>query len=938
MLHAGVVGRTAELAAATSFLDGICERAEALVIEGEAGIGKSAMCRAIVDDATARGYVVLRCTGEETEARLSFIGLTDLIGDVVDEFAAPLPAVQVEALDLALSRRRGGADSTPDPKAAGTALRSLLVNAAAHAPVLIAIDDVGWVDDSTLHSLAFVARHVEDVPIGLLTTLRIPAENIDPIRLDRALGPDRSHRIGLGPLDEDATMRAIEERFPGRFVPPVLRRIATASGGNPLFALDIARSLDPSMPLEAGDPLPVPSSLHALVACRIGSLSETARTSLLAAAALFHPTAAIVEQASSEAGLAEGEETQVVRIERGRVVFAHPLYASAVYSGAATNRRRAMHRRLAELVGDSEERARHRALGAASPDEEVAVELTDAAQIARARGAWDSAAELMEQAQQLTPADDHDAAGRRGVTAAEFHVQSGDVCRAKALLERALGDMPPSDARSDGLRLLGEILYDNDSYAEAAVVLEQAASSTDDPCLAAKIRLRLAFVKAQLGDVVAAMADTALAIDVAEVCASEESHRGVLAEALALDAIVRFHAGRGVDWEQVQRALELEDVERLTPLHLRPSLLAGMLMMYTGRFAESRELLARYITDALVGGGDGTDGPCFLSWAAWMEAMNGQIELAAAYHREADRRTAAPGNRLNRLCVHVHGVFVNGLRGDASAARADAATALEIAHAAAEVGMVPWVRTALAMLEHSLGDPAAAWAACEPLVDLVEQHGMGDPADFGFVPEAILALAALDELDRGELLLSIWDKRARKLDRALALAMGGRCRAVIAAARGDLVAAEEAIADALREHKRVDTPIELGRTLLVEGQLRRRQRQKSDARQSLEAALDVFEQCGAVLWAQRAGEELDRVGRRRPAGELSSTQARVAELVAAGRSNREVAAELFISPKTVEANLARVFRVVNVRNRAELAAEWARRFAMAAGPDTSAEG
>ena len=129
---------------------------------------------------------------------------------------------------------------------------------------------------------------------------------------------------------------------------------------------------------------------------------------------------------------------------------------------------------------------------------------------------------------------------------------------------------------------------------------------------------------------------------------------------------------------------------------------------------------------------------------------------------------------------------------------------------------------------------------------------MGDPVRFGFVPEAILALAALGELDRAELLLSIWEERARGLDRALALAIGGRCRAVIAGARGDWAAADDAIAEALREHKRVDAPIELGRSLLVEGQLRRRQRQKADARESLEAATALFEGCGAVLWAQRA--------------------------------------------------------------------------------------
>ena len=872
---------------------------------------------------------MLRCAGEETEARLSFIGLTDLIGDVVDAYAAPLAPVQVEALDLALSRRRGDSGSMPNPKAAGIALRALIANVAAHSPVLIAVDDVGWLDDSTLSSLAFVARRIDDLPIGMLTTLRVPAAEVDPLRLDRALGSDRFHRISLGPLPIDPVVRIVEARFAGRFAQPVLRRIAAASGGNPLFALDIARSLDPSTPLEAGEPLPVPDSLHALVANRIASLSELARMSLLAAAALFHPTADLVERASSEAGLAEGEETQVVRIERGRVVFAHPLYASAVYRGAATNRRRSMHRRLAELVTDGEERARHRALGAAVPDEEIAAELTDAAQSARARGAWDSAAELMEQAHRLTPEGDHAAVCRRGLSATEYHVQSGDLRRAKALLEAFLGDVPAGYVRSDGLRLLGEILYNNDSYTDAAAVLEEAARSTDDRFLSARIQLRLAFVHSQLGDYVAAQANSQLALAWADSCCRDRPGRAVLAEALALDATVRFCAGQGVDWSQVERALEFEDRQRLTPLHLRPSILAGLLLMHTGSYAKARTLLDRFIAEAMEGRGDGTDGPHLLAWVAWMEAMNGEIERATTYHGEA-ARTAAPRDQLNRVWVHVHGVLVNALRGDQAAARADAAVAL----AAGEVHLDRWVRTALAMLEHSLGDPAAAWAAVEPMVDAAEIFGIGEPAGFGFVPEAILALAALGKLDRAERLLAMWDKRAHRLDQALALAMGGRCRAVIAAARGDRSTADDALADALREHKRVDAPIELGRTLLVEGQLRRRQRRKADARESLEGALGIFERCGAVLWAQRASEELDRVGTRRPAGELSATQTRVAELVAEGKSNRQVAAELFISPKTVEANLARVFRVLEVHNRAELAAEWARRFAVAAGPRT----
>ncbi len=439
---------------------------------------------------TARGYVVLRCTGEETEARLSFIGLTDLIGDVVDEFAAPLPAVQVEALDLALSRRRGDADSTPDPKAAGIALRSLLVNVAAHAPVLIAIDDVGWVDDSTLHSLAFVARRVEDVPIGLLTTLRIPAENIDPIRLDRALGPDRSHRISLGPLDEDATMRVIEERFPGRFVPPVLRRIATASGGNPLFALDIARSLDPSMPLEAGDPLPVPEQ-----PARLGRLPDRLACPKRRARRCSPPRPCSTRRLQSSNRRRPKPDSPRARRRKSSASNAAE-WCSPIRSTrrpcTAVRRPTAGGRCTVgspNLVGDSEERARHRALGATSPDEEVAVELTDAAQKARARGAWDSAAELMEQAQQL------DARGRprrRRVAVASqppsFMSSPATYAGRRRFSNGFLGDVPAGDARSDGLRLLGEILYDNDSYADAAVVLEEAAPRPTTDVLAAKIQ------------------------------------------------------------------------------------------------------------------------------------------------------------------------------------------------------------------------------------------------------------------------------------------------------------------------------------------------------------------------------------------------------------------------------------------------------------------
>ena len=259
-----------------------------------------------------------------------------------------------------------------------------------------------------------------------------------------------------------------------------LRRIAEASGGNPLFALDIAHSFDHSAQRDPGAPLVVPDNLNALVNGRIDALSAPAKAALLAAAALVRPTVHIVEQASSESGLAEGEESRLVRVERGRVVFTHPLYAAAAYRGASTARRRAMHRRSAELVASEEERARHRALGSTGPDESVASELAAAARRAHAHGATDSAAEMMEQAYGLSPDDHLRQRCRRGVEAAELNAIAGDLRRAREIVDAVLAVMPDGENRDDALRLLAELVYNSESGVEAAKVLSDVADSTHD--------------------------------------------------------------------------------------------------------------------------------------------------------------------------------------------------------------------------------------------------------------------------------------------------------------------------------------------------------------------------------------------------------------------------------------------------------------------------
>jgi DNA-binding CsgD family transcriptional regulator len=235
-----------------------------------------------------------------------------------------------------------------------------------------------------------------------------------------------------------------------------------------------------------------------------------------------------------------------------------------------------------------------------------------------------------------------------------------------------------------------------------------------------------------------------------------------------------------------------------------------------------------------------------------------------------------------------------------------------------------WTSGALGFLELSLGNASAAHRALDPMTQLVEAHGLEEPIRAFFVPDEIEALVALGELDRAERLTRMLAVRGRALDRPWALATGGRCRALLLAARGEPEIALAEIEHALAEHERLPMPLELGRTLLVRGQLERRLKKKSAAKESLEQALAIFDDIGAMLWVERARAELARVGLRRAGrDELTETERRVAELAASGLTNREVAAQLFLSPKTVEANLARIYRKLDIRSRAELGARLA---------------
>jgi len=229
-------------------------------------------------------------------------------------------------------------------------------------------------------------------------------------------------------------------------------------------------------------------------------------------------------------------------------------------------------------------------------------------------------------------------------------------------------------------------------------------------------------------------------------------------------------------------------------------------------------------------------------------------------------------------------------------------------------------RAALGFLELSLGDFAAAHGWLAPAVQMTEEMNLREPGVFPFVPDEVEALVALGELESAERLTDRLDEQGRTLDRPLALATAARCRGLVAAARGDLEGAEVHLQRSLHEHARTQQPLEVGRTLLVAGAVRRRMRQKKGARDLLQRALTTFDDLGAPLWADRARRELLRIGGRAPtATGLTPTESQIAHLVAGGRTNREVAEELFVSVHTVEANLTRIYRKLGVRSRTELA-------------------
>lgn len=907
-----IVGRATELSRLDAFIDAVANGPAALVLEGEPGIGKTTLWKRGMAAAADRGWPVWSGRPAESEAKLSFAGLADLLekaGEVIDG----LPEPQRHALEVALLRAEPGG-APPDPHAVSAAVLSTLRQTAARRPVLIALDDVQWLDHATARALEFAARRLEEERVGLLLSVRETGRAL-PLDLSHGFSKERTTRLALEPLSPDALGELLRVRLGATLPRPTLKRLHEISGGNPFYALEIAAAELRGEQGVTGQALPIPKSLRQdLVRDRLRTLPALAREALLYASACSRPTVGLLETVMGRANvgpqLAKAADAGIVETDGDEIRFTHPLYGSAIYAEASREHRHRVHRRLGEVVPDPEERARHLALAADGPNMEAAAALEEAALAALARGSPISAAELCELAERLTPPNEDSDARRRRMAAADHRLLSGDYARAVELLEPVALTAPPGPERAEALSRLGRALVLCDDERRAADVLADALRQEGvAPEILSSIHRWRSYVIGSLGDLSAAQRHAEEALRLAEVSNDPAS----LAGALTAVAGIQAWLGLGRPRDLMDRALGLEGSFVASSVIDRPTFGLADLLARTGEIDQARRMLTSLLHEANLMGDEFSAGT--LHWElGWVELLAGNWEESLDHFERSTTLAPDHADRPGSMAL------LEACMGEVEAARHDAQDALDASDRSGSADGQLLALSALGFLELSLENAARAHEHLGRAWQLHRECGVGDPMIFPFVGDHVEAVIELGKLDQASEVLDWLEERGQALDRPWALAVSARYRGLMTAASGDVDAAFASIDQALKEHERLPMPFERGRTLLVLGTIRRRAKQKRAAREALKEALAIFEQLGAPLWAEKARAELARIGGRRAVpGELTEAEARVARLAAAGRTNREIADALFMSVRTVEGHLSRAYAKLGVRSRTELA-------------------
>jgi DNA-binding CsgD family transcriptional regulator len=890
-----VVGREAELSSVYGFLDRAGGERATLVLEGEPGIGKSTLWQACVEHGRSMNGRVLSVRPVEAEIGIPYVGLGDLFEGVLQDVLARLSAPRRRALEGALLLVE--VTDPVDTRALGLAVRDVLQVLAEEGPVLVAVDDLQWLDTDSAAALSFALRRLERSPVLLLLARRAHAAEFP--ELERALPNEGLHRLSLGPLSVGALHSLLRVRVDRVFARQTLLRIHEQSGGNPFYALEIAGALGAR--IDPTQPLPVPQSLAELVGERLAGLPAPTRRALALAATVGTASESLLDRAGfAHEVLAPAVEAGVIELQGGGIRFTHPLLASAVYDAR-------LHGRLVEVVDDPLARSRHLALSCGSPNNDVARTLDEAAQLATERGAAALAAELNEHALRLTHTGEDEDRHRRALATARAHQAAGEWTRGQAIARELLVKTEPGPRRAEVLVLLAEFEVD----ALAVPLLKEALAEAEPRSgLHLRIRIKLAHSRRFATGWVAAFADARAGIAVAEEL--DDDPLRVLA--LSTAAFLGRNVFPSEALVYAARAREIASRAGDTDSLKLSAWALGQVFLDCGEYEAARESLeADYELwqerDERFAAGQ-------LWPLAWVELWAGNFERAAEHAAHSHEVSIQYG-------VETHGDVLPGAWTAAYQGR------LDVARRLAERGLAlceeqirvagPLFPGVLGLVAAWSGDVESGVAQFAEADRLAFSVGWRNPHKRPWTPDYVEALLELGRIEDAGRVLEVWEADATTLARPRVSAHVTRCRGLLAAAEGRVDDAASLLEQAIQEHEQLRDLFGRGRGLLALGAVRRRQRQKAAARNALEDARSSFTALGAATWAQRAQSELGRIGGRVGDGRLTAAEHRVAGLVAQGRTNREAATALFLAERTIETHLSHVYAKLGVRSRSELA-------------------
>ena len=898
----GLIGREAELATIGEFLasrDG----PRVLVTTGVAGIGKTTLWEKGLELARAGGARVLHTRAGEAETRLSFAGLADLLGTVEPAVIDTLAPPQRYALEVAL-RRTAPDSGPPEELAVSLGLLGILTSLAGNRPVVVAVDDIQWLDKASADVLAFAIRRLQNasLPVAFLFAQRSGTTTT----VLGAVGNDHVERLVVEPLSVGAVRRILFERLGLSLTRRALHRVFDTAQGNPLFALELGRAIVDRGIDVTGDALALPDDVEQLLGTRVSLLPPVQRRLLVAVAVCSTLRPEELAAVGSADAVERGADAGVLVIERDHVRAAHPLLAAAALEQAPARERRAIFRALAGAVSDEQLHARLLAGATSRPDAAIADQIAAAAAGAELTGAFDDAVQLAGHALRLTPASRPERPGRV-VLFGRLLAVNGQPNRTVELLVSELDTLPRGPRTEALLGLASEVT----DPIEVRRYLDQALrESPDDPGVRAAARAILSLREAviELRDVTGAEARLAAELEHA-ASAGPELELEILINMLWINAL----RGRSVA-ETVVR-FPLLPSERLSELPI-PEMIDAQRLFWRGEIAGARDALVELMARAELGARFYALNRLYLcdlelrcgNWGAaerllneWDESSDDEQFVWPMYERCRAQLAAGRGlvDETERWAAEtIERADVTG----------EGWNRLEAVRARGVAALVA-------------GPADTAIASLRAVWEHTQREGIDEPGVFPVAPDLVEALCEAGALDEARAVTTRLSELAEQQAHPWARLATSRCDALLGIIDDDESAFTDlaTVADAYAAR---GLHFDHARCLLTLGRAERRRRRWAAARDSLERAASAFAELGSSGWAEEARSELGRISARRPAqkGELTPSEERTAALAAQGLANKEIAATLHVTTHTVEVHLSRAYAKLGVRSRTQLAA------------------